>query len=64
MKTQEELHKEALAEGYKDEKCPTCGTMFLAHHHFVICDQSSCPMKSTIDTKSVLEHVLGTPDKK
>ena len=59
MKTQEELHKEALAEGYKDEKCPKCGTMFLAHHHFVRCNEAECPMKSTTDTKSVLEHILG-----
>lgn len=49
-----ERHKEALAEGYKDEKCLKCGTVFLAHHHMVRCDDPNCPMK-TPGGKSLLD---------
>jgi hypothetical protein len=40
----QEKYKEALAEGYKDEKCLKCGTVFLAHDHIVMCDDSECPV--------------------
>lgn len=38
-------HEKAIAEGYKDEVCSGCGVVFLALHHFVICDADPCPMK-------------------
>lgn len=41
----EKLHEEALAQGYKDENCSECGTLFLAHKHLVRCNSSTCPMK-------------------
>ncbi len=42
------LHEQALAEGYVDEVClkAECGTVLLAHHHFLHCDPQSCPMVS------------------
>lgn len=51
-------HQEALAEGYKDEICPKCKTVLLAHHHLVNCPDSSCPMRAK-DGKSLLEMILG-----
>lgn len=50
-------HQEALAEGYKDEVCPKCGAVFLAFHHFVMCDDENCPMKD--GNPSLLEQLLG-----
>jgi hypothetical protein len=42
------LHEQALAEGYKDEVCPNagCGTVLLAHRHFIRCGIQGCPMVS------------------
>ena len=43
------LREEAIAEGYKDERCPGegCGRLYLAHAHFVYCElQGECPMVS------------------
>lgn len=49
------LHDQAIAEGYKDEICPACGLELLAHHHFIRCDNSPCPMRSTSDPRTLLE---------
>jgi hypothetical protein len=46
--------QEAIQEGYKDEKCLKCGTVYLAHHHFVRCNDPDCPMK-TPGGKSLLD---------
>lgn len=48
------LREKAKTEGHKDEKCPKCGTTFLAHIHFINCVAADCPMKSE-DGKSLLE---------
>jgi len=53
----EQLHAEAVAQGYKDEICSRCGAEFLAHIHFVRCDADPCPMKSTIDTRSIFDRI-------
>jgi hypothetical protein len=42
---------------YVDETCSKCGTKFEAHVHFVRCDASPCPMKSS-DPRSFLERLL------
>lgn len=50
--TDKKLHDESLSEGYKDEICPTCGVVFLAHKHLVRCYIKPCPMscgKSLLD---------------
>ena len=52
----EKLRQEAIAEGFKDETCAKCGTLFEAHIHFVRCDADDCPMKSTKDTRTILER--------
>jgi len=57
-----EKHKEALAEGYKDEVCKKCGTVLLAHHHFVHCVNArlgECPMVSKKMPKSLLDMMVG-----
>lgn len=51
------LHQEAIGEGYKDEVCPKCGAIFLAHHHLLDCPDRDCPMKGN-DGKSILEMLL------
>jgi len=56
---QERLHADALANGYKDETCPHCGAVFLAHIHFIRCDHRPCPMISQ-PQKSAMEYMLGT----
>lgn len=51
-------HSDALAEGYKDEKCPKCKTIFLAHMHLVRCEHAphgNCPMVT--DTESLLDKL-------
>lgn len=58
MTDRERLRQEAIAEGYKDETCPKCGTLFEAHIHFIRCDAEPCPMKSTKDTRSLLDRLL------
>ena len=55
-----EKHREALAEGYKDEVCPKCEQVFLSHHHFVNCIYAhceDCPMVPS-GAKSLLEQIL------
>ena len=52
------LREEALAEGYKDQKCPKCEALLLANHHFLICDTSECPMRSKTETRSLLERFV------
>lgn len=48
-----EQHKKALEEGYKDEICPLCDTIFLAHNNFVRCGEGkNCPMSCG---KTILE---------
>lgn len=59
MTERDRLHAEAIAEGYKDETCPKCGTLFEAHIHFIRCDAESCPMKSTKDTRTLLDMFVG-----
>jgi hypothetical protein len=53
-------HAQALADGYKDETCPKCGTLFEAHIHFVHCTARPCPMISTKDPRSILERLMET----
>jgi len=56
-----EKHKKALAEGYKNEICPECKTVLLAHHHFLMCAkvrEGKCPMVSKSNPKSLLEQIL------
>jgi hypothetical protein len=53
----EELQREALAQGYKDETCSKCGTVFKAYVHFVRCDAKPCPMVSTKDSRTILERL-------
>jgi len=50
-------HAEALAQGYKDETCSKCGTVFLAHIHFVRCHAKPCPMVSTKEPRTILEQM-------
>jgi len=57
-KSQDELHAEAIAEGYKDETCAKCGTLHLAHKHFILCYERPCPMISTIDPRSLFDRML------
>lgn len=54
----EEARARAVAEGYKDEKCPDCGRLFRAHVHFVFCGkQQACPMVSKKDDpRSLLDR--------
>jgi hypothetical protein len=59
----DKLYQEALAEGYKDEVCLKCGQVYLAHFHFVRCNEPDCPMK-TPGGKSLLEMLLGTDEEK
>ena len=44
-RSEDELHQEALAQGYKDETCSECKMLFLAHKHLIRCDSTTCPMK-------------------
>lgn len=48
--------EQALAEGYKDETCSKCGTLFEAQIHFIRCDVELCPMKSTTETRTLLQR--------
>ena len=57
----DKMRAEAIQEGYNDEFCEKCGTVFLAHHHFVRCDKADCPMKEK-GGKSLLEALLGDPE--
>lgn len=58
-KTQAELREEAIAEGYKDETCSKCGTLFEAHKHFILCNSRPCPMVSEVDPRSIFDHMAG-----
>lgn len=52
------LRNEAITEGYKDERCPKCKTVFLAHKHLVRCEHAphgNCPMVT--DTESLLDKL-------
>lgn len=37
--------EQAIAEGYKAEKC-SCGNVFCAFHHFTTCEFEGCPFRS------------------
>jgi hypothetical protein len=50
-------HREALAEGLKDETCAKCGAIFYAHIHFVRCEAKPCPMVSTKDPRTIFERL-------
>ena len=39
-------HDKCIKDGYKDELCSKCGDVFLAHVHFVRCDNKPCPMSN------------------
>jgi ribosomal protein S27AE len=57
-------YEKAILEGYKDEKCPKCGTWFLAFHHFIRCDLApcgGCPMAS--NPKSILTQFMDSIEK-
>lgn len=53
----EALHRAALAEGFVDETCSHCGTLFPAHVHFIRCERRPCPMISTKNTRTILERL-------
>ena len=44
----ERCYLPALKDGYKDHYCEICGQTILACHHFVLCERSDCPMKTTL----------------
>lgn len=50
------LLDKALGEGYKNEVCAKCDTVFLAFHHFVMCGYEDCPMKGK-DSRSILDQL-------
>jgi hypothetical protein len=39
-----EKETKAIQEGYKDEVCGQCGSIFLAFQHFTTCNDENCPM--------------------
>jgi ribosomal protein S27AE len=54
------LREQAIAQGYKDDICPKCSTVLLAHHHFVACNYArtnNCPMSNNT---SLLDMLLGS----
>lgn len=58
---QKGYRKRMLKEGKKDDVCPKCLQVFLAHHHFINCVEArcdKCPMVKP-GTKSLLEQALG-----
>ncbi len=63
-----ELHVEALKNGYKDEVCPKCKCVLLAHISFLTCQANECPMKirdGNGKTPTLLEMMVnGVPDQK
>lgn len=60
-KTEQEKIAEAITDGFLDvdEACSKCATVFKNYHHFVRCDENVCPMRSSTNTKSVAEMILG-----
>lgn len=52
-------NKEAIAEGFKHEKCGHCEMTMLACCHYVRCDYDKCPMKDKKDKRSLLETFTG-----
>ncbi len=56
------LREKALEQGCRDETCPRCGTLFLAHKHFIKCEEADCPMiDPTLPT--ALDVIFGTKSK-
>jgi len=56
---------EALKAGHKDEICPKCDTVFLAHHHLIQCMHARCGDCPMVDGgPSLLQRLLGDPDVK
>jgi len=39
-------HDECITQGLKDEICLKCDRLFLAHIHFVACENKPCPMSN------------------
>lgn len=54
-------HDKCIAEGLKDEFCPKCDRLFLAHHHFVRCNEKSCPMSNGV---SFLDMMIESLDRR
>lgn len=45
---------EAMAEGYKNETC-SCGTIYLAFHHFTTCREEGCPFSDGVSLLDRME---------
>ncbi len=65
----QERQRQALSEGYKNEVCSKCKTVFLAFHHYVRCNEpQNCPMITRDNDgkpgPSVLHALLGPPEPK
>lgn len=55
------LRDQAIVDGYKDETCAKCGTLFEAHVHFIRCEARPCPMISTKDPCTLFERMDSAP---
>lgn len=42
--TEQILYEKAIKDGYKNEKCGECTSVFLAHKSLIRCEHPSCPM--------------------
>lgn len=51
-------HEKCIAQGYKDEICPKCDCVFLAHHHFVNCNIETCPMSNGMTLFQMMDEQL------
>jgi len=40
------LREEAIKRGHKDRDCPKCDSPFLAHNHYIRCEEVDCPMRN------------------
>ncbi len=59
----QEREAKALAEGYTDRVCPKCQRVILAFHHYVACNEPSCPIIAReadgTPKASLLQQLLG-----
>lgn len=51
-------HDNCIKEGLKDEFCPKCNRLFLAHYHFVRCENKPCPMSNGKTFLEMLGEVI------